>query len=248
MKNTILFLILVIGLFSCKKANERACFKVKGDIITTQVPIYGNIDSLFLHDDLYYTLIPGKESKVVLTGGENLLPFIEVSSDDGKLTIRNKNKCKFLRYLKNKIYASIYVDSITYIEYLGSRGLQNEDTLYSSELRLFITDGAGEVNLTLKNGYTSAIVTYGVGNFILHGQTSIAYFSCRSNSFCDARDFKSTQSLTVNSNTQADMLINAENTHLEATIQQKGNIKYIGSPIDKSVTQEGEGKLIYLGN
>lgn len=248
MKNTILFLILIIGLFSCKKAQERSCFKGKGDIVTTEVALDNDIDSLVLHDDIYYTLIPGKESKVVLTGGENLLPFIDFHSENGKLTVRNKNKCKFLRSLKNKIYASIYVDSITFIEYYGSRGLHNEDTLRSGELRLVITDGAGEVNLTLNNGYTSAVITYGVGNFILNGQASIGYLRCSKNSYCDTRNFKTLQKLIVNSNTQADMIVNANNTHLTADIGQKGNIIYTGSPTEKSVTYNGQGKLIHLGN
>lgn len=248
MKSKILFLILMIGLFSCKKAQERSCFKGKGEEITTEVVIDTNIDSLILHDDIYYTLIPGKKSKVVLTGGENLLSFIDIYVEDGKLTIQNKNKCKFLRSLKNKIYASIYVDSITYIEYYGSRGLQNKDTLHSGELRLVITDGAGEVDLTLKNGYTSATVTYGVGNFILHGQTSIAYFNCSGNSYCDTRDFKIIQEVSVNSNTQANMLVNAGNTHLIAVIRQDGNIEYVGNPNDKILNRKGKGELIHLGN
>ncbi len=244
MKNTILFLILAIGCFACSK--KSACFKTKGDIITTEVPIDNEFDSLILYDDLYYTLIPGKESKIILTGGENLLPFIDLELGDNKLTIRNGNKCKFLRSLKNKIFASIYVDSITYLEYYGSRGLTNTETLHGTEFRMFITDGAGEVDLSLNNSYTSAAVTYGVGNFKLSGQTAVAFLSCYGNSYCDTRNFKVTNSISVTSNTQADMLINANNVSLKAVINQKGNIGYKGSPVSKDITQKGEGQLFQV--
>lgn len=246
MKNIILILTTSIVLFSCKKAHERACFKVKGDINTTEVFFDGIVDSLELHDDIYYTLIPGKDAKVVLTGGENLLPFVDINSTNKKLTIRNKNKCKFLRSQKNKIYATIYVDSITSIEFFGSRDLHNEGTLHSDELRLMITDGAGEVNLVLKNAYTAATVSNGVGNFTLSGQTATAFLYCSSNSYCDTRNFKVTQKLIVNSNTQANMLVNADNTHLNAVLQQNGDIGYIGNPTDKIVTKKGNGNLIAL--
>lgn len=248
MKNKVLFLILITGLVACKKANERACFKVKGDIITTETPISKDIKTLELHDDIIYTLVPGKESKVVLEGGENLLPFIDIQSENGNLTLRNENKCKFLRSLKNKIYASIYIDSISTIEYFGSRGLKSEGTIHSNQMRLLIKDGAGEVNLTLKNGYTAATVANGVGNFILNGQTVIAYLHCNSNGYCDTRGFKISNKLNVTSNTQGDMLVNANNVHFKATIQENGNIKYTGNPTDKDVSLEGNGQLIPIAN
>ena len=239
-----LLFILVVGLFACGK--KSACFKTKGDIMTTEVPIDNKFDSLFLYDDLHYTLIPGKKSKIVLTGGENLLPFIDIVSEGGRLTLRNGNKCKFLRSLKNEISASIYVDSIAYMEYYGSKGLKNKDTLRSNGFHLFITDGAGDVDLTLNNSYTSVAVTYGVGSFTLSGQSGAAFLSCNGNSSCDTRNFKVSSSLSVTSSTQADMLINANHTSLEAVINQKGNIGYIGSPDSKSVTQKGQGKVFQI--
>jgi len=244
----ILFLVLTIGLFSCKKAHERACFKGKGEESTLDVQISKGIDSLMLYDDLYYTLIQGKESKVILSGGENLLEHVEILTENGKLSIRNKNKCNFLRSFKNKIHVLIYVDSIRSIYYEGSSELKSQDTLFSNELRLTITDGAGNVELTLKNGYTSAMVTHGFGNFTLHGETTSAYLSCSTNSYCDTRYFNVTQSLFVNSNTVANMLINGNTSSLEAVINQTGDVKYIGTPLSKTVKSFGKGKLIDLNN
>jgi hypothetical protein len=248
MNTKLLFLIIILGLFSCKKANERSCFKGKGEETTMEVSFDKNVDSLILYDDLFYTLVQGKQSKVVLSGGENLLPYIDVVSESGKLTLRNNNKCNFLRSFKNKIHALIYVDSVRSIHYEGTTELKSQDTLFSNELRLTIKDGAGDVDLTLKNAYTSAVITHGFGNFILRGETTNAFLNCNTNSYCDSRSFKVAHNLYVNSNTVANMLINANANYLETIIKQKGNIEYIGTPIAKYVNRTGKGRLIDLNN
>ncbi|WP_158276121.1 GIN domain-containing protein [Brumimicrobium oceani] len=238
----------VLLFFSCKKANERICFKGTGEASERIVNSEMDIDTLYLYDNLYYQLIPSNESKVVLTGGENLLEHIEVDFNNGRLSVSNKNKCKFLRSFKNEIHAKIYVDSITYIYYEGSKELVSSDTLFSNELRLFIRDGAGSTNLTLRNGYTSATVTHGFGDFKLKGQTLSAYLSCSTNSYCDTRFFKVKNNLMVNSNTVGNMLVNASEANLFATILESGNIQYVGTPTSVSLESSGEGQLVDLNN
>lgn len=245
-----LIIILLIGLslFSCKKAENRKCFKGSGDNNERIVNTDQDIDSLFLYSDLYYSLEQGNETKVVLTGGENLLSHIQVDFENGKLRIENNNKCRFLRSYKDKIHAKIYVDSITYIYYEGSKELNSIDTLFSSELRLIITDGAGNTDLTLVNGYTSATVSHGFGDFTLRGNTLYSYLHCNTNSFCDTRSFKVQNELNVYSNTVGNMKVNANTNHFVATINQSGNIEYTGTPLLKTLKIEGSGKVISLNN
>src|SRR5690554_8143103 len=83
MKNIFTLLVLIIALSSCKKASERSCFKSKGEDGTLELLVDQKIDSLKLYDDLYYTLVQSAESKVVLSGGENLLPHVEIVADNG---------------------------------------------------------------------------------------------------------------------------------------------------------------------
>lgn len=234
--------------FSCKKANERVCFKGTGEKSERIVNSEMEFDSLFLFDNLYYSLIPGNESKVVLTGGENMLEHIEVDFSDGKLSVSNKNKCKFLRSYKNEIHAKIYVNYITYIHYEGSKELKSLDTLHSGELRLIIRDGAGSTDLTLRNGYTSATVSHGFADFTLRGETQYAHLHCSTNSFCDTRSLKVTKELIVYSNTVGKMLVNASQAEFFATITQSGNIEYVGYPSMISLDAKGEGQLIDLNN
>lgn len=245
-KYVIVFSLLVF--FSCKKTEDRTCFKFAGDESELIVNTDMEIDSLLLYDNLYYTLIQANETKVVLTGGENLLSHIDLDFKNGSLTINDKNKCKFLRSYKNKIFAKIYVDSISFIHYEGGKELKSLDTLYSNELRLLIRDGAGSTDLTLLNGYTSVVVSHGFGDFILRGETEIGFLNCNTNSFCDTRNFKVNNELIVKSNTVAKMLINTNQCKLFASILQRGNIEYIGVPTSISLNSSGVGQLLDLNN
>lgn len=244
MKKSLVLIILVFAFLSCKK--DRACLKSNGDEVSKEVAIDNNIDSLFLNDDLYYTLVPSNEAKVVLTGGENMLNLIDIVSENGKLYVNNGNKCRFLRSYKHKIYVEIHVDNITYIEYKGSRELKSKDKLYSNELRLFIKDGAGEVDLEIENGYTSTILSSGFGNFFLRGKTAQCYLHCNSNGYGDARKLEVSEKIKVYSNTAGDILINADNADLSVEILQNGNVGYVGTPLTKTVKKNGKGKLINL--
>src|SRR5690554_4231905 len=172
-KISILFVLCCM--FSCKKAEDRNCFKSIGELGSRVVDITEDVDTLFLYDDLYYSLSNSEDTKVRIEGGANLLNHVEVVFESGKMTIRNGNKCNFLRSYDHKIKVKIDLESISYIHYEGSRELLSEDTLVSDELRLVIRDGAGSTNLKLKNGYTSATVSHGFGDFTLAGETTYAY-------------------------------------------------------------------------
>ena len=235
-------------LFSCKKGYERSCFKSIGDFSEKLISIDGQIDSLFLYDNIEYTIEQGIQTKVELSGGKNLLPFIDVDFSENGVTIKNENKCRFLRSYKKSITAHITVDSLTFIHYEGSASLKTIDTLYTYEMRLFIRDGAGDVNLQLVNGYTNAIITHGVGNFVLSGSTTSAFFSCRSNSYCNTTDFNVNHYLSCNSNTVGDMVINANTDYLQTRIFGRGNIKYVGNPATIDNQEPGDGSLIDLNN
>lgn len=239
-----IFLTLII-LSSCKKAEDRSCLKNAGDE-TTKIVSLESTDSLFLYNNIIYTIIPDTSSYVELIGGKNLLNHIECLSFDQKLEVRNNNNCNFLRSFKKKVKANIHVEKITFIHFEGTESLSNLDTLISGELRLVIRDGAGPVDFTVKNGYMSAVVTHGWGDFTLRGSTSSAFLNCSTNSFCNTIDLHVESELKVYSNTGGNMTINASGTILDAIIKRDGNILYKGNPSSIKIDKSGSGELIKL--
>ena len=244
MKNCWFYIVLLsIIVFSCKKSEDRSCFKFVGDS-STKIISLGKTDSLYLYDNIIYTLVPDTVNFVELKGGENLLNHIECLSFNEKLEVRNNNKCNFLRSYKKKVEAFIHVKEIRYIHYEGTENLFNKDTLKSGELRLIIRDGAGPVELTVENGYMSAAVTHGWGNFTLHGMAYSAFLNCSTNSYCNTTNLNVETSLKVYSTTGGDMTVNAEGTDFHATIKRDGNILYTGVPNSILVEDNGDGEVV----
>lgn len=242
-----LVLWMLLALFvQCKKPSDRTCFKGKGEMSTRVVELTAQNDSLRLFDDFEYTIVPDSSNRIVLTGGKHLLKHVQIEESDQNLQITNENKCGFLRDLSTRIKAELHVASPPYIYYEGSERLTNEDTLKSGELRLVIRDGAGDVDLTVKNGYMSAQVTHGFGNYTLRGQTIQAFLNNQTNSFCDTRELEVSSQVLVRSQTQGDMLVNADAAILRAEIYADGNIKYTGAPFSVDLTKQGSGSLIPL--
>mgnify|MGYP002279135623 CR=1 FL=1 len=238
--------ILVALLVQCKKPAERTCFKGKGEASTRTVQLNAKNDSLRLFDDLDYTIVPDSSNRIVLIGGAHLLQHVQIEESDKQLTITNNNKCGFLRDLSSRIKVELHIESPPYIYYEGSEGLTNQDTLKSGELRLVIRDGAGDVELTVQNSYMSALVTHGFGNYTLKGQTIQAYFNNKTNSFGDTRDLEVSSQILVKSQTQGNMVVNADGAQLQAEIYERGNIMYTGTPFSVDLTKEGAGDLIPL--
>ena len=235
---TILFFAI-----SCKKAEDRACLKFVGDEASKSIALE-QTDSLYLYDNLIYTLVPDTSNFIELKGGENLLNHIECSNYHDKLEVRNKNKCNFLRSYKKKVEAYIHFKEIKFIHFEGAEKLTNEDTIVSGELRIFIRDGAGPVDLTVKNTYLSVVVTHGWGDFTMHGKTTNAFLNCNTNSFCNTLDLMVDNDLKVFSNTGGKMLVNAQGTFLNAIIKRNGDILYTGVPSSIELDDQGDGELL----
>lgn len=247
-KYLVIISLFAIALFGCQKPEERSCFKSIGELSSYDT-IFSSFDTLRLYDDIEYSLVPDTIFRIEVEGGKNLINHVSLELENNSLIVMNKNKCNFLRKLNEKIKVTIHVQDVNYIHYEGSEELISSDTLHSSELRFFIRDGVGDVDLTVNNGYTSGVVSHGWGSFILRGKTLYAYLNCNTNSYCDASALAVEYDLRVNSNTQGDMYVNADGTnYFQALINQKGNIFYEGTPGLTSFDINHEGDIIHLNN
>lgn len=241
-----IFILISISIFSCKKAEDRACLKSTGETRTMEYIISEAFDTLYLFDNMEYTLIQSDTSKIVLTGGENLIPHIGWDVNQQRLTVQNNNTCNFLRSFKKKMNVEIHAPEIRYIHFEGSERLKNRDTIRSSELRIVIRDGAGPVEFNVDAGYLAATITSGFGNFTLSGKANIAFVSCFGNSFCDTRNLKVFNKIIASSNTVGDIHVNTENANLKVDIFSRGSVYYTGAPtsIEKQIIGTGELKQL----
>lgn len=236
--------VMLLVFFSCKKPEDRLCFKVVGEERQLDFEFEEDFDTLILKGDLTYEIVPDTVNKIQLIGGANLIKHIDFSANNGRLEIQNINKCDFLRDRTQKVKAKLHVKELSFLIYEGTNSLTFLDTIKSSELRVYNRDGAGTLDLLVSTGYLEVVVEYGWADYKVAGNSLFTYLACNTNSFCDARELKTNSWLNVLSNTEGDMLVNASTEEFVPRIHSGGNIKYTGTPLEVKLEQVGIGKLI----
>jgi hypothetical protein len=230
-------------LFSCKKSEDRVCFKGTGKQGRLEISV-SSFDKLDLYEHIEYELIQDSLDKVVIKGGKNLLNRINILVDDFTLIIKNENKCAFLRTYKNVIKVEIHFTNLNTLNYFGTELLTNLNSLKLNSLSLMMKNGSGTIQLNLDTDQLRVNVSSGYGNFILNGSAKYANIQVGSNGFCDAYGLSVADSISVVSNTPSPIKINADHADLRAEIKNGGDIYYIGAPSTILFNQYGNGKLI----
>jgi len=244
MKMWVPFLAFVLIIASCKKAEDRSCFKFWGDEKTIEVPL-DDFEKLFLNAHLEYELVQDSTDKLVITGGENVVNKVEWSiSDDKTLSISNKNKCNFLRNERKVIKVEIHYTNIYNIHFEGTESLTTKGTLKTDYFVLLIRDGAGPVNLDLDCISVSADISHGWGDYVLTGTTEYASIGARSNGYCDTRGLTVNQSIYISQESSGNIKVNCGNLPLNGYLKSNGNIEYIGNPDSINILNTGTGKVV----
>lgn len=242
MRNSLVILLAGLFLFSCKKPENRTCFKLLGSETTMEIPL-ASFERLDLREHVEYVLIQDSLDKVVLKGGKNLLNLIEVKSESGLLTIENKNRCGFLRNAKKVVVAEIHFTRLVNIRFIGTEPLTNLGTINTDYFTFYSRDGAGDVILNLNAIEINAEANHGWCNFTLTGTAQKARICAKSNSYCDVTGLAVSDSLYVASETVGDIKINANNLIIHGYITESGNILYTGTPLGIDVLLNGTGTV-----
>jgi hypothetical protein len=245
MRRKILFTVglLVIGLQSCKKAEDRSCFKSTGNEITKEITL-DIFEQMELHPHIEYELIQDSLNKLVITGGQNVVNFIEATVSDKRLVVRNVNRCPFFRDPGKKIKVEIHFTSLYNLHYEGSERIFSKDTLQLPYFTLTIRDGAGPVDLKLNSEVLQADILHGWGDYTLEGEAKVAKIGAKSNGFCNTRKLLVTDSIYISSETSGDMYVQVGNLPLYGHIKSIGNVYYSGNPSPIQVVTSSSGKLI----
>lgn len=238
------FLLMAVAVTSCKKAEDRTCFKKIGKDaeLTIALPEF---NKLLLREQIEFVLIQDSTDKLVIKGGENLIKHISWSvNSENLLEIKNANKCNFLRKLDKKVKVEIHFTSLYNLHYEGTEPLTSLDTLNTPYFVMMIRDGAGSVKLNLRAVVIEADISHGWGDYTLSGRTAYARIAARSNGFCDVRNLKISDSVLVSSETAGTIKLNANGIPLRGQLSGYGDVWYYGIPSLIDVREISTGKLV----
>jgi hypothetical protein len=179
-----------------------------------------------------------------ITGGAHLVNFISSDISDGQLNLVNRNKCNFLRSYKHELTVELHVVQLSEIQFEGTKPLRCETAIVGNNLSVFIRDGAGEVSLNVDCNNLNCVVTNGWGNFDISGTTQNLDLNIRSNGFGSTYNLSVEQQLRVISNTSGLLKVNADGADCMIQMQSVGDIWFIGTPANVSLSDQGEGEWI----
>lgn len=242
-KSSLVFVLLVF-VYSCKKSEDRTCFKKWGKDSTREVSLPA-FDKLEVYEQIEVVLIQDSSNRLVIIGGENVVNFVEFEVDsDKKLVLRNKNKCNFLRSYDKKIKVEIHFTELINVYFEGTEPMYSKDTLTSDYFTLFVRDGAGSIDLTLKSKVINAEVAHGWGDYTLKGKTDYARIAAKSNGFCNTYGLDVSDSLFVFCQTSSIMKVRADQIPMRVTMINNGIVEYKGIPSSINFQQFGTGQII----
>jgi len=241
----LIFVISILILTACKKAEDRACFKNAGEATSLTIAL-PDFDKLKVGGHIEVVLIQDTENKAVIHGRKNLIKHIEAEiNDQGFLELTNKNKCNFLRsYPKNKIKVELHFVTLNELRFEGTDDLTCQSTIHTNHFKMVIQDGGATVYLDLDCTYFEAVQGHGYGNFVAKGSCKNLHAKITSNGYCDISQMQVENSLVFISSTPVSSFINLDGSNATVEINGSGNVKYIGYPASLQLNRYGKGDLI----
>lgn len=240
---SILYFILIsfICLQSCKKDDLCNCMESTGSRITT-ARITETFNSIELNNNIDVILTPDTVHYVEISCGKNLQDGIKTDVVNGRLKIRNVNKCNWLRDFKNEFILNIHYVSIQQITNNGSGNLSCADTLRENYLKVDSWNGTGSLAFLFNGGEIYLKVHTGPADMIAGGKADLLYIYAAGNGYMKTADLEA-RNVYVTTNSTGDCEVFPQQ-ELEATINYNGDVYYKGTPVVISKIITGKGRLI----
>lgn len=235
---------LILFMFlSCKKEEDRSCFKSIGEVISKEIN-FSPMEELVLKSDITYVLYKDDLDKIILKGGKNLLNFVAIHQTGKLITIENNNDCSFLRGYKDDIVVEIHFSELKKISFGGSKKMINLSPLQLDSLWINAFDGSGVIQLNVQTNYLKLSSDFGYTDFLINGTSDYLLCYLGGSSYASLYDLAVNDSITVVSNSQRDVLIKPAAIRLKAQLNQSGNVLYKGIPSSLFYTRFGKGELV----
>jgi hypothetical protein len=233
---------LLVLVASCKKPEDRSCWKGHGDETTLEIPL-DSVHSFYLGKRIKYRFFEDNERKVVIRGGENMVKKVNLEYDNYDLTINNLNKCHFLRDHERKIEMDIHYPEYRYMYLTVSDSAVFMDTIHSDTLVIEMKEAGGEMVLNVENFRTEVVVSIGTANYVLSGHAVLGAVKVQDKGFADASNFTADK-LFGFQNSTSDLYLNLEGSQAEIIINGTGDVICKGVPDTLIQSGVGSGKLI----
>lgn len=237
----IIFIVFIPLLWACNKSECPDCLKSTGEIITEE-RILSEFNKVIVYSRINLNLIQDTVNKIIIEAGENLLPKIITEINDGFLTIRDDNKCNWVRSYKNEINITLYCKTLNLIDCRTTGYVRGLNTFQVDTFDVNAWDGNPEIKFDIIAKSTYVRMHTGPGSVELSGTSGQAYYYSRAYGPINCKNLITPYAF-IDIRCVSDAYIYS-NSLIEGEIGYIGNVYYAGNPQILEVNMWHDGKLL----
>lgn len=231
-------IILLLSL-SCSKVKDGCTEKGALTEVKRQVDLFYEI---IAEDRLDVELIydPSRKGEVVLKGHANLLDGVSLQVNNGRLTLNDDNRCKWLRALEDRVVCQVFIDSLSEIHSMDDASFFSKDTIPLKEL-YFLHKSTADQNLIFDMG-TITFDHREAGKVTFRGTCDIIIATMYETGKLDAKEFPSDLVFIFHYGLNHASV--SPRYLLECLMENSGNVYYHQDPLNGvKVTGRGSGTV-----
>ncbi len=202
-----------------------------------------NYTSLASQGSMAVELAYGNSNQVMVEADENLLPYIETSVENGKLTIRSKKNVNLKPESKMVVYVTM--TKINSLQQSGSGNINGTGAFTNDGKTDIGVSGSGNLKLDFDSFHDLDISVAGSGNIDLrHGTTRTITAKISGSGNIDCSDISS-RDVDAKISGSGNIKVNADNS-IDAKISGSGNVFYKGTAQNINSKVAGSGKVLKM--
>lgn len=239
----------LLFLAGCDSEDAPDCFKTSGTIVEKQVEVEA-FHEIIVYDRINLFIEQGAEQKVLISSGKNLIEAVSVEVNDGRLILKNEDKCNLFRdYNTTNVYVT--VPNLTWLQNAGNTIIESVGELHFPEIWLrslnqeetkgIYTNGDFKLNLVSQ---TIRITGDDFSNFFLSGSTdNLNIFIAAGDGRVEAQDLVAKQVDFMHRGTNK-LFVNPQEV-LKGELRSTGDVISVNRPPVVQVETYYTGKLIF---
>jgi len=199
--------------------------------------------SLSSHGAMDVQISYGNSNSIVVQADENLLPYIETTVEDGKLTIKSKKNVNLKSH--SKIIVTVSMTKINGLQLSGSGNINADGNFTSDAKTNMMLSGSGNIKLNSGSFKDLEVAVSGSGNIDLKkGTADNISVSISGSGNIDCSGITS-DNVDARISGSGNARVNA-NKSIDAIISGSGNVFYKGAVTNISSKTIGSGKVIKI--
>lgn len=235
--------------FSCNKEDAPGCFQVPGSSVQQEIFV-DKFSRIVVYGKIKLFIEQGTQQKVIVEAGKNLIDNISANVNEGKLSIRDKRGCNFLRTTYVPV-VKVTVPDLVYVENAGNQMIEGVGELHFQNITLISNNYEqnpevytnGDFKFHLVSSHT-VVSGDDFSNFYLTGSTNnLVVQFWAGDGRLEARDFIAEKIKIFHRGTNK-MVLNPQQS-LRGEIRSTGDVIAVNRPPVVEVQSYYTGKLIF---